>query len=156
MPKTSAGILLFRRKGGSLEVFLVHPGGPFWTRKDAGSWTAPKGEFGEGEDPLEAALREFEEETGHRVDPPFRPLNPVRQKSGKIVSVWAAEGDLDPATLRSNTFEIEWPPRSGRLQRFPEVDRGEWFSLDRAEAKIRPEQRPILAELAELLRRGRL
>ncbi|HEU5312097.1 MAG TPA: NUDIX domain-containing protein [Candidatus Eisenbacteria bacterium] len=149
--KRSAGILLFRRgTRHPIEILLVHPGGPFWERKDAGVWTIPKGEHEEDEDPLEAARREFEEETSHRPDGRFHPMPPVKQKSGKIVLGWAMEGDFDPAQLRSNTFEVEWPPRSGRKRAFPEVDRAEWFGLEEAAVKIRPEQKPFLDEVRRI------
>jgi predicted NUDIX family NTP pyrophosphohydrolase len=154
--KRSAGILLFRRKRFRLiEILLVHPGGPFWARKDEGAWTIPKGEHEEEEDPLGAARREFEEETSHRPEGTFHPLAPVTQRSGKIVRAWAVEGDFDPAGLRSNTFELEWPPRSRRRQAFPEVDRAAWFDLDEAARKIRPEQRPFLDELRRIARETR-
>ncbi len=152
MVKHSAGLLLYRVRGGALEVFLVHPGGPFWSRKDLGVWSIPKGEIDEGEDPLEAARREFGEETGFRPDDMFRELAPVRQRSGKVVLAWAVEGDCDPAALRSNTFEMEWPPRSGLRQEFPEVDRAGWFSIPEAMEKILDGQRPLLAQLELLLR----
>src|SRR5262245_20413714 len=113
MPKRSAGILLFRRRGGALEVLLAHPGGPFWANQDRGAWTIPKGLIGTGEEPLAAARREFEEETGHAIDGEFRPLAPLRQSGGKVIEAFAVEGDFDPAELKSNVFEIEWPPRSG-------------------------------------------
>jgi predicted NUDIX family NTP pyrophosphohydrolase len=142
--RRSAGLLLFRRVSNTIQVFLVHPGGPFWARKDGGAWTVPKGEHGEDEDALDAARREFEEETSHRPEGTFHPLAPVTQKSGKTVAAWAVEGDFDPALLRSNTFEVEWPPRSGKVRSFPEVDRAEWFGLEEAARKIRPEQRPFL------------
>jgi predicted NUDIX family NTP pyrophosphohydrolase len=148
MPKkTSAGILLYRRREG-LEVFLVHPGGPFWARKDLGAWTLPKGEVGEGEEPLAAALREFREETGFDVDGELRPLTPLRQASGKTIVAWAVEGDCDPEKMRSNLFSMEWPPKSGLQQEFPEADRGAWFSMDEARAKIIQGQAPFLDELA--------
>ncbi|HET9252309.1 MAG TPA: NUDIX domain-containing protein [Candidatus Eisenbacteria bacterium] len=151
--KRSAGILLFRRgPRNALEILLVHPGGPFWARKDDGVWTVPKGEHEEDEDPLEAARREFEEETSHRPEGIFHPMTPVTQKSGKIVRAWAVEGDFDPARLRSNTFSMEWPPGSGRKQEFPEVDRAAWFGLDEAEGKIRPEQKPFLDEVRRIAR----
>ena len=121
-PKTSAGILLYRRQP-ELQVFLVHPGGPFWAKKDLGAWSLPKGELDEGEDPLAAAIREFTEETGFPVDGDFRALSPLRQKNGKIIHAWAVEGDCDPAELRSSPFSMEWPPKSGKQQEFPEVDR---------------------------------
>ena len=123
MAKNSAGLLLYRFRDGNLEVFLVHPGGPFWAKKDLGVWSIPKGEIDEGEEPLGAARREFEEETGFSPEGTFRELTPVRQRSGKIVHAWAVEGDCDPTALRSNTFTLEWPPRSGRMQEIPEVDR---------------------------------
>ncbi len=148
MPKKiSAGILLYRRRGGALEVFLVHPGGPFWAKKDLGAWSVPKGELAEGEDPLAAAKREFTEETGFPIGGELRPLQPLRQPSGKTVVVWSVEGDCDPAELRSNTFEMEWPPKSGQRQAFPEVDRGAWFPLDEALKRILAGQAAFLDEL---------
>jgi len=155
MPKQSAGLLLFRESHGAIEVLLVHPGGPFWARKDAGAWSIPKGEFDAGEEPLTAARREFEEETGQAVTGEFIALQPVRQPSGKIVHAWAVRADFDPARLRSNTFTIEWPPKSGRSREFPEVDRAAWFTLDEARQKIQPGQRPLLDQLEALLRRER-
>ena len=146
--KTSAGILLHRRRNGALEVFLVHPGGPFWAKKDLGAWSLPKGEFTDGEDPLDAARREFSEETGFPIDGDFRPLTPLRQPSGKIIYAWAVEGDCDAAAVRSNTFEMEWPPKSGQRRAFPEVDRAEWFSLDEARRRIIAGQVGFLEELA--------
>jgi predicted NUDIX family NTP pyrophosphohydrolase len=151
MTKHSAGLLLYRFRDGILEVFLVHPGGPFWEKKDLGVWSIPKGEIDEGEDPLGAARREFEEETGFRPDGTFRALTPVRQRSGKIVHAWAVEGDCDPAAIRSNTFTLEWPPRSGRQQEIPEVDRGGWFAVDFAKEKILEGQRGLLAQVELLL-----
>lgn len=151
MSRDSAGVLLFRRRAGSLEVLLVHPGGPFWAKKDRGAWSVPKGEYGEGEAALDAARREFEEEIGTRPDGDFLELAPVRQKGGKTVRAWAVTGDLDPASVRSNTFEMEWPPRSGRLQEFPEVDRAEWFPLEEARERILEGQAPLLDELARRL-----
>lgn len=145
--KTSAGILLYRRRGDALEVFLVHPGGPFWAKKDLGAWSVPKGELAEGEDPLAAAKREFTEETGFPIAGDFRPLQPLRQPSGKTVVAWAVEGDCDPAELRSNTFELEWPPKSGKRQAFPEVDRAAWFPLEEARNRILAGQAPFLDEL---------
>ena len=136
MQKKSAGLLMYRRSAGRLEVFLVHPGGPYWANKDDGVWSVPKGEFSEDEEPLAAARREFEEETGFTAVGDFIPLKPLKQSSGKTVYVWAVEGDCDPRTLRSNTFEMEWPPRSGRVCQFPEVDRGEWFSMDEGKRKL--------------------
>ncbi|MFZ5538694.1 MAG: NUDIX domain-containing protein [Pseudomonadota bacterium] len=155
MPKQSAGLLLFRESHGAIEVLLVHPGGPFWARKDAGAWSIPKGEFDAGEEPLTAARREFEEETGQAVAGEFIALQPVRQPSGKVVHAWAVRADFDPARLRSNTFTIEWPPKSGRSREFPEVDRAAWFALDEARKKIQPGQRPLLDQLEALLRRER-
>ena len=146
----SAGILLYRRGGAGLEVLLVHPGGPFWARKDLGAWSIPKGELDEGEDPRACALREFAEETGTR--PPagaLEELGSVRLKSGKLVTAFAVEGDLDPAAIASNTFELEWPPRSGRTQAFPEIDRAEWFGLDAAREKLNPAQAAFVDRLAE-------
>jgi predicted NUDIX family NTP pyrophosphohydrolase len=151
MPKTSAGLLLFRHRGAAVEVFLVHPGGPFWKHKDAGAWTIPKGEITEGEEPLDAARREFEEETGFALEGPFRPLAPVRQASGKIVHAWAVEGDLDPEKIRSNTLDLEWPPGTGRVQKVPEVDRGAWFLPDEARRRINPGQAPLIAQLLSAL-----
>ena len=154
MPKRSAGILLFRRSGSDLEVLLVHPGGPFWARRDAGAWSIPKGEVDPGEDERACALRELEEETGGAFPdaPPeaLTALGEVRQKGGKVVAAWALEGDLDAAAIVSNTFELEWPPRSGRTQEFPEVDRAGWFALDAARGKLLPAQTPFLDRLAEL------
>ncbi len=142
--------MLYRRRLGLLEIFLVHPGGPYWARKDDGAWSIPKGEYEPEEDALQAAQREFLEETGVAVNGPFRPLTPVRQPSGKIISAWAAEGELDPAQLRSNTFSLEWPPKSGVIQSFPEVDRGAWYSLADARTKLSPGQRALIEALAEL------
>lgn len=140
-----------------LEVFLVHAGGPYWGHKDAGVWGIPKGEIEESEDALLAAQREFTEETGGLVTGPFQPLMPIRQRSGKLIRAWAAQGEFDPAMLKSNLFSIEWPPRSGRMQSFPEVDRGEWFGLEQAREKISSSQLPLLEELAMLLsRKGRV
>ena len=150
--KTSAGLLFFRTRPGTLEVLLVHPGGPFWVRKDDGAWSIPKGEISEGEDVLAAARREVEEETGAKPSGPFVALDPVRQAGGKVVFAWAVESDFDPATLRSNVFEMEWPPRSGRRQAFPEVDRAEWFSLEKAARKILKGQLPLLRQLEDRLR----
>lgn len=149
--KQSAGILLYRLGNGELEVFLAHPGGPYWVKKDAGAWTIPKGEIGDGEEPLEAAKREFAEEIGVRLEGDFVELKPIRQKSGKMVHAWAVEGDLDPAKLSSNPFSMEWPPKSGKQVEFPEVDRAGWFALDAARAKLLPAQLPLLDELAAKL-----
>ena len=141
---------MYRRSGGALEIFLVHPGGPFWARKDKGAWTVPKGEYNTDEDALEAARREFQEETGFTAAGPFIELGSVQQKSGKQATVWAFEGDCDPDQLVSNTCEIEWPPRSGRRIEIPEIDRGRWFSIEQAQEYIREEQRPLLATLLAL------
>jgi predicted NUDIX family NTP pyrophosphohydrolase len=151
MPKTSAGVLLYKRKDGVLQVFLIHPGGPFFAKKDAGVWSVPKGEIGEGEDALAAAKREFEEETGCRPEGDFTPLSPVTQKSGKIVLAWAVEGDCDAETIRSNTFTLEWPPKSGRTQEFPEADKAGWFTVGQAKGKINPAQAALLEELMNRL-----
>jgi predicted NUDIX family NTP pyrophosphohydrolase len=151
MQKRSAGILMYRRRGArrDLEVLLAHPGGPIWAKKDAASWTIPKGEFEEGEQPLAAAKREFQEETGFQIDGEFLELGVVKQKSGKLVYAWALEGDCDTSVLVSNTCEIEWPPRSGKKLEIPEVDRGAWFSLPEAREKIMPAQTAFLDALAE-------
>lgn len=151
MKKQSAGILLFRFRGEAVEVFLVHPGGPFWKNKDAGAWSIPKGEYEETEDPLSAAIREFKEETGHAVKGSFLPLTSIKQKSGKWVHVWALEGELDETKVQSNSFEMEWPPRSGKQQAFPEVDKAAWLSLPEAKEKINPAQAGLLNELENLL-----
>ena len=151
--KQSAGILLYRRQDGLLQVFLVHPGGPFWKNKDAGSWTIPKGEFTNDEHALDAAVREFREETGFVLKGPFQPLSPIRQKGGKRVYTWTLAGDLDPQQIVSNTFELEWPRHSGKSQTFPEVDKGGWFSLARAREYINPAQIPFLDELEETVMR---
>jgi predicted NUDIX family NTP pyrophosphohydrolase len=143
--------LAYRRRGGELEVFLVHPRGPFWTNKDFGAWSIPKGEHDEAEEPLDAAKRELAEETGLRPEGAFVALDPVRQKSGKLVRAWAVEGDCDPRAIRSNTFSMEWPPRSGRTAEFPEVDRAEWFAVDEARRRILPAQAPLLDQLESLL-----
>jgi predicted NUDIX family NTP pyrophosphohydrolase len=147
MKKKSAGILLFRGANAALEVFLVHPGGPFWSKKDAGAWSIPKGEYSDDEDALQAAQREFEEETGVAVHGDFISLGEVTQTSGKVVRAWALEHDLDPANLKSNTFSLEWPPRSGKIQEFPEVDSGAWFSLTVARRKIIKAQEEFLTRL---------
>ena len=149
MAAKSAGILLYKREGGTLKVLLVHPGGPFWARKDAGAWSIPKGEYVEGEDPEAAARREFEEELGIALEADLQPLGETVQPSRKRVIAFAAEGDLDVAAIRSNTFEIEWPPRSGRKKSFPEVDRAGWFTLEEAREKILSGQRAFLDRLAE-------
>jgi predicted NUDIX family NTP pyrophosphohydrolase len=152
MAKTrSAGVILYRRRHDRVEVLLVHPGGPFWAKKDAGAWSIPKGEFDETEGPETAARREFEEETGVALTTELTALAPVAQSRGKTVHAFAAEADLDPAEVASNTFTLEWPPRSGRMQTFPEIDRAAWFTLDEARTKIVAGQRPILDELARLV-----
>jgi len=145
-------MLMFRKKGGELEVFLVHPGGPFWAAKDAGAWTVPKGEYGEGEEALDAAKREFTEETGFAAEGEFIDLGSVRQTSGKIVNAWAFEGDCEPEKLVSNFCEIEWPPRSGKKKQIPEVDRGAWFTLAQAREKILKSQLGFLDVLRQKLR----
>lgn len=152
MPKRSAGILLFRRAGAQIEVLLAHPGGPLWKNKDEGAWSIPKGEYKPDEDPLAAARREFQEETGIAITGDFIPLGEIRQRSGKIVTAWALERDLAPASVRSNTFSMIWPPQSGKSQEFPEIDRAEWFSLDTARRKIIPAQAEFLDRLAGHLR----
>lgn len=147
MPVSSAGLLCYRRSTTGLELLLVHPGGPFWARKDEGAWSIPKGEHGEDEEPMEAARREFEEETGVTADGPLLELGSVRQTGGKIVSAWAFEADFDATGIRSNTFSMEWPPRSGRRQEFPEVDRAEWFPLTEARRRILKGQLPLIDRL---------
>jgi predicted NUDIX family NTP pyrophosphohydrolase len=152
MPRRSAGILLYRDG----EVLLVHPGGPFWTKKDAGAWSIPKGEYEDGDDPRACALREFEEELGTPLPAGTElvELGDVRQKSGKVITAYAGAGDLDADAATSNTFTLEWPPRSGRMQEFPEVDRAGWFTLDEAREKLNPAQAELLVRLAPLLARG--
>jgi len=150
MPKVSAGILLFRRRPAGIEVMLAHPGGPFWAKKDEGAWSIPKGLADEGEDLLEAAKREFLEETGMSVEGAFLDLGAHKQPGGKTIVAWACEGDFDPALLKSNMFTLEWPPRSGRTAEFPEVDRAQWFSIDEAMVKINKGQRPIVARLSAI------
>jgi predicted NUDIX family NTP pyrophosphohydrolase len=153
MAKRSAGILLYRRRDGGPEVLLVHPGGPFWAKKDAGVWSIPKGEYADDEDPRTAARREFDEELGSAPpDGATVDLGEITQRSGKVVTAFAVEGDLDPADVRSNTFQLEWPPRSGRTAEFPEVDRAEWFSPDQAREKINPAQGELIDRLLERLR----
>lgn len=146
MPKRSAGLLMYRRKE-VLEVLLVHPGGPFWAKKDLGAWSIPKGEYASEEEPLAAARREFEEETSMPASGDFIELGELTQPSGKLVSAWAFEGDCDPTKLRSNTFMMEWPPRSGRHVEFPEVDRASWYSIDEARQRLLPGQRVFLDRL---------
>jgi predicted NUDIX family NTP pyrophosphohydrolase len=151
MLKRSAGILLYRFREGNMEVLLVHPGGPFWAKKDEGAWSIPKGEHGEGEDPLEAAKRELAEETGVEVKAHLIELGELRQPSGKIVRAWAAAQDLDPSKIRSNTFEMEWPPHSGRRQEFPEIDRGAWYTAAAAQRKLHKGQAGFIKKLTEKL-----
>ena len=151
MPRRSAGLLMVRWRNRQLEVFLVHPGGPFWANKDLGAWSIPKGEYSEGENPFEAARREFEEETGFTAQGNFFELGTLKQAGGKFVSAWALEGDCDPKNLISNRFQLEWPPRSGRLVEFPEVDRGAWFSIAEAEERILKSQQPFLQTLKRKL-----
>ncbi len=148
MPKESAGILLYRRRGAATEVFLVHPGGPFWKKKDAGVWSIPKGEPNAGEEQLAAAIREFAEETGTTLAGDFHALPAIKQAGGKWVHAFALEGDLDPATLISNEFEMEWPPRSGKPAHFPEVDRGAWFAIEEARTRINKGQAALLDALS--------
>lgn len=151
MPKTSAGLLMYRSRDGALEVLLAHPGGPYFAKRDAGAWTIPKGEIEADEDALAAAIREFAEETGFQPDGPYLPLSPIVQKSGKRVQAWAVQADWDPATLESNEVTLEWPPRSGQYREFPEIDRASFFRLEVAAGKINPAQRPLLDELAGML-----
>ncbi len=155
MPKRSAGILMYWRRIDPFEVLLVHPGGPFWAKKDAGAWSIPKGEYEDGEDPLAVARREFEEETGARPDGEFLPLGEVTQPGGKVVTAWAVEGDFDVTKLKSNSFELEWPPRSGRLSTFPEVDRAQWFDPVEAKKRLLRGQSPFIDRLIALLAQRR-
>lgn len=149
--KQSAGILLYRRAGRHVEVLLVHPGGPFWAKKDAGAWSIPKGEFADSEESLQAAKREFTEETSFSIEGTFTPLNPVKQPGGKTVYAWAVEGDLDARAIRSNTFSIEWPRGSAKTKSFPEIDRADWFDLDTAKVKILKGQVGLLEQLSRKL-----
>lgn len=151
--KQSAGILLYKYEEKELKIFLVHPGGPFWARKDEGAWTIPKGEFTDEEEPLTAAKREFKEETGSEVKGKFIALKTVRFKNGKYVHAWAVEGDIDASAIESNTFEIEWPPRSGKVQTFPEVDRADWFDTEEAMKKIHPVQSAFIEELLNTIKK---
>jgi predicted NUDIX family NTP pyrophosphohydrolase len=153
MHKFSAGVLLYRRDNDGLGVFLVHPGGPYWQKKDLGAWSIPKGEYKAGEDPLSAAKREFQEETGFA--PPtgeWISLSEVKLSSGKVINAWAVEGDCDAGAIRSNAFSMEWPPKSGKMQEFPEVDRAAWFTLPAANEKIHPAQQEFLVRLAAIVR----
>jgi predicted NUDIX family NTP pyrophosphohydrolase len=147
MPKQSAGILLYRNKTTTLQIFLIHPGGPFFKNKDEGAWSIPKGESLDEEDPLTAAKREFLEETGQTIDGTFTQLSPVQLKSGKIIHAWAVEGDIDHKAITSNHFEMEWPPKSGKMQSFPEVDRAGWFTANEAKIKLNPAQVKFIEEL---------
>src|SRR5690348_17992937 len=153
MAKKSAGLLMYRVRDGKVEVLLVHLGGPFWAKKDAGAWFVPKGEVEPGEDELAAAKREFREETGFEPGDELQPLGSVKHKSGKTVSAWAFEGDYDPAAIRSNTFSMEWPPKSGKQQEFPEVDRAAFFTVEQAREKIHPAEFEFIRRLGELLSR---
>jgi predicted NUDIX family NTP pyrophosphohydrolase len=154
MAKHSAGVLLYRFREGRLEVFLVHPGGPFWARKDEGAWSIPKGEYEDGEDPLEAAKRELTEETGIELNAPLIDLGELRRPGGKIVRAWAAAQDCDPSGIRSNTFEMEWPPNSGKLRKFPEIDRGAWYTPSDARKKLHKGQAGFIDKLREKLGQG--
>ena len=149
--RQSAGVLLYRPGVTEPEVFLVHPGGPFWKNKDEGAWTIPKGEFDESEDPLAAAIREFKEETGFNIMGEFKPLVPVQQKAGKIVHAWAIQGNVNEANVKSNFFEMEWPPKSGKKQSFPEIDRASWFRMSEAREKINSSQVQFLDQLMGMI-----
>ena len=151
MAAKSAGILVYRMRAGTIEILLVHPGGPFWSKRDSGAWSIPKGEYSDGEDPEAAARREFLEETGWTLEGELTPLGEVRQKAGKAVTAFAGRGDFDPATLTSNRFEMEWPPKSGRAASFPEVDRAGWFVLAEVREKILEGQRPLVDRLEALV-----
>jgi predicted NUDIX family NTP pyrophosphohydrolase len=153
LPRRSAGVLLYKQTPSGLLLFLVHPGGPFWARKDNGAWSIPKGEYADGEDPIVAARREFAEETGNAITAALVSLGEFRQPGGKIIAAFAAEGDLDPAALHSNTFSLEWPPKSGRIQQFPEIDRAAWFTRAEAMQKLLPGQRSIIEALLKRLER---
>jgi predicted NUDIX family NTP pyrophosphohydrolase len=152
--RRSAGLLVYRDQSGKLEVFLVHPGGPFWTNKDIAAWSIPKGECEPDEDPLQTALREFVEETGHQVPTgELLPLNPIKQAGGKIVQAWCLRGNVDATAVRSNTFTLEWPPKSGKFREFPEVDKAAWFSLAEAREKLHKGQVALVDELEQMLAR---
>jgi len=152
--RQSAGLLLYRKSGSTLEFFLIHPGGPFYVKKDLGVWSVPKGEFELNEEPLDAAIREFEEEVGKKIDGDFIELQPIIQKGGKKVLCWAVERDIDPQTLKSNTFEMQWPPKSGKMQSFVEVDRGDWFTYEKAILAIKDRQIPLLDQLITIVGLG--
>jgi predicted NUDIX family NTP pyrophosphohydrolase len=151
MPKQSAGILLYRLKNDQWQVFLIHMGGPFWIKKDEGAWSIPKGEFTSEEDPLAAAKREFLEETGFKIEGNFIEVKPVKQPGGKLIYAWAIEGDCDASAISSNTFEIEWPPGSGKKKTFPEADRAEWFSFETAKSKILKGQQGLIDEVEQIV-----
>ena len=151
MTKKSAGLLMYRRRNGKLEVMLVHPGGPFWVKKDLGSWSIPKGEYTNEEDPLEVAKREFQEETSFKAEGEFMALTPIKQPSGKLITIWAFEGDCDASKIKSNTFTMEWPPRSGKQQEFPEVDRAAWFTISVAKKKIIKGQTGFIDEFYQII-----
>lgn len=151
MAKISAGLVMYRTRRGELEALLVHPGGPFWAKKDDGAWFIPKGELNPGEEPLAGAKREFAEETGLTPHGPFLPLGSVKQKSGKTIFAWAFAGDCDPATIQSNTFTMEWPPRSGRMREFPEIDRAAFFTLAQAARKMHPVELTFLERLKQII-----
>jgi predicted NUDIX family NTP pyrophosphohydrolase len=154
--KKTAGLLLYRIRDSAVEVFLVHPGGPFWAKKDEGAWSIPKGEFADDEQPLSAAKREFQEETGFSMEGNFMALAPLKQRSGKLVYAWTLEGDCDAGAIQSNLFSMEWPPRSGKHQEYPEVDRASWFTLESAKRKIVPGQIGFLEQLQQMLDRDAL
>jgi predicted NUDIX family NTP pyrophosphohydrolase len=151
MSKKSAGLLMYRRHNGELEVMLVHPGGPFWAKKDLSSWSVPKGEYTNDEEPFEVAKREFQEETGFKAEGKFIALTPIKQPGGKLITVWAFEGNCDASKIKSNTFKMEWPPRSGKQQEFPEVDRAGWFKIAVAKKKILKGQTGFIDELYKTL-----
>ena len=151
MGKKSAGLVMYRYRDSNLEVFLVHPGGPYWAKKDDGAWSIPKGEYSDNEEPFVAAKREFKEETGYDAEGNFIPLTPIKQPSRKLISAWAFEGDCDASTIKSNTFTMEWPPRSGKQAEFPEVDRAEWFSTNKAKKKLLKGHIGLIEELCEIL-----
>ncbi|MGH9406690.1 MAG: NUDIX domain-containing protein [Terriglobia bacterium] len=151
MSRRSAGLIMYRTRAGRLEVLLAHPGGPLWAKKDHGAWSIPKGEIADGEDALDTAKREFEEETGIAASGPFTSLGTIKQKGGKTVEAWAVEGDFDPSSIESNSFAMEWPPRSGNIRQFPEIDRAEFFDLDEAQRRINAAQAELLGKLLEVI-----